>query len=113
MVAAIAFEMQRLIATEDAPLGRKVALELLRDPATPAKIRADLAVRFMALAGHVVPTTRQEAERKQLQELSAEELRKLVDEGEGELAARARDVSAPHGAPTDGALPPNTLDYLD
>lgn len=77
-------------------------LKTLRDDKnTPARTRADIGLKLMAMAGHGV-TERKADDSKQLSEMSSSELLAFVERNqaeidrlEAELAARAKEVSAP------------------
>lgn len=116
VAAAIHFEISRRLATEAAPLALSVALTLLRDQKTGARIRADLSLKLLQMAGHGAEKGRDTGNDKPLAEMSPDELRGFIDRNqaeidrlEGELAARAKDVSAPIARQLDA----KALNYLD
>ena len=65
-----------------------------------ARVRADLAIKVLDRAGHIAPTRKETPAQKALSEMSREELAAFIDRNEkeidrieGELGARAKDVS--------------------
>lgn len=120
VAAAISEAIQLDLAVVGAPMAYRVAKSLLADEMVSARVRADLSMKILDRAGHVVPTTRQKAADKPLSEMSQAELlafidrnQAAIDKAEGELAAAAKDVSAPAIAPTHQALDAKPLNYLD
>jgi hypothetical protein len=63
-------------------------------------VRADLSIKILDRAGHIAPTRKESPAQKALSEMSRDELASFIDRNqaeidkiEGELAARAKDVS--------------------
>ena len=101
VAGAISEAIQLDLQATMAPLAYRVAKTLLQDEQVSARVRADLAVKILDRAGHIAPTRKDDSGRpRALSELSREELAAFieknqaeVDRVEGELAARAKDVS--------------------
>jgi phage terminase small subunit len=95
IVAAIHSEISRQL-TVDARDARRVAVQMMNDPAVSDRVRADLAVKLLRLGGHVEPRSMPEETRhdKPLHEMTTEELRARAEQLEGEIASRARPISA-------------------
>lgn len=118
--SAIHLGVQRAIQ-DDAVISLRVLRDLQKDTATPARVRADIGIKMLALAGHVAPTTRSDGSpEKALSDMSPDELhayigrnQKEIERLESELAARAKDVSAPHSAPSPHTIDAKPLNYLD
>lgn len=116
---AIQAEVARLIIQEGAPLAYKVARKLIADEKTGDRVRADLAIKMLQLAG-VGQKHADQATDKPLNEMTTAELRATMDRNnaeierlESELAARATDVTASVSAPTDAPSDPKSLSFLD
>lgn len=102
VVAAIANDLQ----TNAAPLALKRMKELLEAKDTPARVIEGLIKAAFDRGGHPAARPRRvdSGADKTLNEMSAEDLRRFIDQAEGELASRAKPVnSAKPGAPTDQA----------
>jgi uncharacterized small protein (DUF1192 family) len=105
----------------DAPANLKVLRTIRDDETAPKGVRSDIAIKLMRLAGHIEPTKADDnGPTKQLSEMSADELRQYIERNqaeidriEGELAARAIDVSAPDSTPNEPIEQANPLNYLD
>ena len=100
VAAAISETIQLDLASVRAPLAYRVAKSLLQDESVSARVRADLAIKVLDRAGHIAPTRKETPAQKALSEMSREELaafiernEKEIDRIEGELGARAKDVS--------------------
>ena len=120
VAAAVHGEIQRQLTTEDAPASLRVLRRIRDDETAPVRVRADIGLKLLQLAGHVAPSDRNEAPGKQLQEMSAEELLAYIDRNqaeidrlEAELMSRAKDVSAPVSDPIEQVVDAKTLNYLD
>lgn len=118
-IAAALHEAVQMDLQADAAVNLKVLRSIRDDKEAPKGVRADIAIKLMRLAGHVEPTKHDKEAEKQLSEMSGEELRSYIERNqveidriEGELAARAMDVSAPASAPKDKAPDAKSLDYL-
>ena len=100
VAAAISETIQLDLASVRAPLAYRVAKSLLQDESVSARVRADLAIKVLDRAGHIAPTRKETPAQKALSEMSREELAAFIDRNEkeidrieGELGARAKDVS--------------------
>lgn len=84
-----------------APLAYRVAKSLLQDASISARVRADLSIKVLDRAGHIVPARKdQSSQHKSLSEMSRDELADFIasnqaeiDKIEAELASRAKDMS--------------------
>jgi phage terminase small subunit len=99
VAAAISESIQLDLAAVGAPLAYRVAKSLLQDEQV-ARVRADLSMKILDRAGHIAPTRKESPAQKALSEMSRDELASFIDRNqaeidkiEGELAARAKDVS--------------------
>jgi hypothetical protein len=100
----------KTLQVHGAPLGLRVLQEIARDEQAPKAVRADCAYKLLTLAGFVAPKAEAAAPgEKMLGEMSQDELRRIVDECENELAARAKPVSLP----TSAGLEVEALDIFD
>jgi hypothetical protein len=101
VLAAIHTEVRRKLVA-GAPIALSVIERLVKDEATPPKIRLDAAKTLLDRAGHIAPRAIVDKGTHELvlNELSIGELRQLADKLESELAGRAKDVS---GASDDPA----------
>jgi phage terminase small subunit len=79
----------------DAPLARRVLVDLAQDAHMNPKIRLEAAKTLLDRAGPVAPrpTTDKSTEHQALHEMSIEQLRALADKLEAELADRAMPVA--------------------
>jgi phage terminase small subunit len=79
----------------DAVIARRVAMEILQDKAASEKVRADLAVKMLRLAGHVEPraAVADNGPVKTLSEMSTDELRARAAQLEDEIASRAKPIT--------------------
>lgn len=116
IASAIHLEIQRLLALNDAPLARRVLLKILADDAAPPRTRADIGIKLLSMAGHGVRDGDKREHDKPLSDMSPDELRQLIDRNQSEierierdLAARAKDVSAPMPETIDA----KPLSYMD
>lgn len=105
VAAAVHAEVGRQLAA-DAVLARRVCVEILQNENTPPKIRADLGVKMLRLAGHVEPRAAiaDNGPVKTLSEMSTEELRARAAQLEDEIANRARPVSSAGAVPSAGQV---------
>ncbi|MTV13170.1 MULTISPECIES: hypothetical protein [Bradyrhizobium] len=102
VAAAVSESIQLDLAAVGAPLAYRVAKSLLQDEKVSARVRADLSMKVLDRAGHITPTRKDLVpQQKALAEMSREELAAFIernqaeiDKIEGELASRAKDVSA-------------------
>jgi phage terminase small subunit len=99
----------------DAPLARRVLVDLAQDAHMNPKIRLDAAKTLLDRAGHVAPrpTTDKSAEHQALHEMSIEQLRALADRLESELADRAKPVEPADSAQSDAEQAPALDQLLD
>jgi HPt (histidine-containing phosphotransfer) domain-containing protein len=100
VAAAISESIQLDLTAIGAPLAYRVAKSLLQDEQVSARVRADLSIKILDRAGHIAPTRKESPAQKALSEMSRDELASFIDRNqaeidkiEGELAARATDVS--------------------
>lgn len=119
VLTALHREVQRSLL-EDAPNNFRVMREIRDDDSAPKGVRVDVAKHLGRLAGHVEPTKPTDQADKPLSEMSADELRAYVERSqreidrlEGELASRAKDVSAPLSAPDTAPADAKPLTFLD
>ncbi len=120
VIAAIHHEVQRRLVAEAAPSSLQTLVDLKNDPATPPRVRADIGIQLMKMAGHVAPTTRDNAPGKQIHEMTREEMIAYIDRNQAEIDAAvnrlselATPVSAQHSAPKPMQVDANPLSYLD
>lgn len=105
-----------------------VSLTVLRkirdDDAAPARVRADIGLQLMKLAGHVAPTTREDRPQKALSDMTQAELlehiernQAAIEKAEAELMAKAKDItpadSVAHSVPKEHDTQAKSLNYLD
>jgi hypothetical protein len=117
-VAAAVHECMQLALQADAPVNLQTLRKIRDDEKAPAGVRSEIALKLMRLAGHVEPTKRDDSDaHRSLSEMTGEELRRYIDRNqeeidrlEGELAARAKPVSAPDSAPNESADDTNFLE---
>lgn len=119
VLAAVHQEMQRALIAE-APTSLRVLREIRDDKTAPARVRADIGIKILALAGHSAPERGESSLQKPLADMTRSELDTQlqanlaeIDRLEAELAARAKDVSAPASAPGDTNSEAKPLTYLD
>jgi uncharacterized small protein (DUF1192 family) len=117
---AIHLELSRRLTTAAAPLAYRVGMSLLKDEKTAARIRADIALKFLSMAGHGAKEGGNASHDKPLAEMTSSELHSYlernqaeIDRLEAELASRAKDVNASHNAQEPLVLDAKPLDYLD
>lgn len=120
---AVQVGVQRLLQI-DAPVNLRILRKIRDDDAAPARVRADIGLQLMKLAGHVAPTHRDDKPQKALSDMTQAELLEHIDrnqaaieKAEAELMAKAKDItpgdSVGHSVPTGGAAAPKPLNYLD
>lgn len=108
----------------DAHVNLKVLKKIRDDEAAPARVRADIGIKLLALAGHVQPTKRDDRPEKPLSEMTQAELlehiernQAAIDKAEAELMAKATDVTpatkAPDSVPSKASAGDKALSYLD
>lgn len=119
VLAALHSEIQRNLVA-DAPNSFRVLRQIRDDTAAPGRVRADVSIQLVKLAGHVQPTNRDALPDKQPGEMTREEMRNYIDRNKAELerleddlAKSAKDVSAQRGDQDQAGTPPKTLQFLD
>lgn len=120
IMEAVHQEVQRLLVSEEAPASLAVLRMLREDTATPPRVRADIGLQLMKMAGHVAPSHQADKPAKQFSEMTQAELLDYIDRNqaeiersEAELAARAKDVSAPNGPVEAPNADTKSLQFLD
>lgn len=102
---AIARRMRATLQNDAAPLAIKVLMQLTRDETVHAAIRRSAARDLLDRAGYVPPKAADaDVSDKSIAAMPADELAALVNKLEGELASRAKDVSAPNAPAIDDEL---------
>lgn len=89
--------METKLRFEAAPMAYRIMLRMLEDETTPKNVRVDIAKYLHSVAGYTPPKA-QEApaptkSEKDLNDMTTEELRAFISNGERELANRAQDVT--------------------
>jgi hypothetical protein len=94
VLPAIHTELGKQLAV-DAIIARRVAVKILQDESVSEKVRADLAVKMLRLAGHVEPRAAiaDNGPVKTLSEMSTDELRARAAQLEDEIASRAKPIT--------------------
>lgn len=120
VVAAIHEALQTELTSVIAPHAVRVAFELLREKTVSPRVRADIAFKFMGLAGHIAPTSKEKPQEKQIGEMSREELFAYIARNEaeiqkieGELADRATDVSEGVAKQPGAVIEAKPLSFLE
>lgn len=120
VAAAIHEALTHDIMTLGAPAAYHVAKTLMMNESVSPRVRADISFKILDRAGFIVPSSKQRAPDKALSEMTQSELLAFIernqaeiDKAEGELAAAAKDVSAPANAPKHQAFDAKPLNYLD
>lgn len=99
---ALSRRMRATLQNDAAPLAIKVLMELTRDETVHAAIRRSAARDLLDRAGYVPPKALEaDVNDKSIAAMPADELAALVNKLEGELASRAKDVSAPNAPGLD------------
>ena len=123
VMAALHEGIQRELES-DAATNLKILRDIRDDKQAPARVRADIGVKLLGLAGHIQPRGKNEGPQKAISEMSQAELLSYIDENqaaidkaEAELMAKAKDVSPAAGVtvdvPKQGTQDAKGLDYLD
>lgn len=117
--AAIFQGVQRALQA-DAAASLRVLRKIREDDAAPARVRADVSLQLMKLAGHTVPTTQEGKAQKALSDMTRDEMvafieqnQAAIDRAEQELMSRAKDISAPDSVPIEQGMTANPTEYLD
>jgi hypothetical protein len=120
VIAAVHAEVQRQLVVDDAPASLRVLRRIRDDDTAPARVRADIGLKMLALGGHVIKADKGNAPGKQLSEMTQSELLAYIEKNqaeldriESELAARAKDVSAQDSAQTLPIVDAKPLPFLD
>lgn len=99
VLAALHEGVQRELA-RDAPQNLKVLRDIRDDVAAPARVRADIGVKLLNMAGHITPRTKEDAPQKAISEMTQAELLAYIDRNqaaieraESELLAKAKDIT--------------------
>jgi phage terminase small subunit len=94
VLAALQIAVRRHLVT-DAPMARRVTVEIAQNEDISPKVRLDAAKTLLDRAGHVAPRPRSEDDRTQtpLHEMTTDELRELATRLEGEIAGRAKEIA--------------------
>jgi len=92
---AIAEGLSRRLITEGAPLAYSVLVKFARDETVSPRVRADSAKTLLDRAGFVPPKASEpvDASRKDLTEMTPDELRAVIAAAEARLAQEAKDVT--------------------
>lgn len=122
VLGAIHAGVQRKLQHE-AALSLGVLVKIRDDKDAPARVRADIGVKLMTMAGHA-PQRKSGHDDKPLSQMTQSEMIEFIERNqasveaaERELAARAKDIT-PHAGvtvsvPTPGAATAKPLNYLD
>lgn len=120
VVFAIHEAIQSDLISVAAPLAFRVAKSLLADEQVSARVRADIAFKFMDRAGHITPSNKAKPAQKALSEMTREEMLEFIDRNqaeidkiESELAERATVVSSPDKPPMPATIDAKPLSFLD
>lgn len=102
---AIERGVRERLATVYGPKAMGVLYDLTIDERAHPAIRRAAAKDLVSLAGYVAPKAPDAlGDDKSISSMSADELAQLVSKMEGELASRAKDVSAPNAPEVDSEL---------
>lgn len=119
-VRAAIFEGVQRALQSDASVNLKTLRKIRDDDAAPARVRADISLQLMKLAGHTVPTTQEGKAQKALSDMTRDEMvafieqnQAAIDRAEQELMSRAKDISAPDSVPSEPIVDANHTEYLD
>jgi phage terminase small subunit len=123
-VQAAVFEAVQQSLRADASVNLVVLRKIRDDDKAPARVRADIGLQLMKLAGHVAPTTRDDKPQKALSDMTQAELLEHIDrnqaaieKAEAELMAKAKDVtpgdSVSRSVPKTHDDHAKPLNYLD
>lgn len=99
--------MRGKLELEAAPQAYRILMNLMNDPTTDKRLRADIAKYLHTSAGYVPPkagTSIDDASREKApHEMSTEELHKFIEDGEAELGNRAGMIDV---TPTTSCVEP-------
>lgn len=94
VLAALQSEVRRNLVA-DAPMARRVIVEIANNAEISPKVRLDAAKILLERAGHVAPRAAAEKPADQpLHEMTTDQLRELAGRLEDEIAGRAKVISA-------------------
>jgi hypothetical protein len=123
VLAAIHAGVQRALQAEAAP--SLAVLKKIRDDDTaPARVRADIGAKLLAMAGHAPQRNKDGKDDKPISQMTQGELlefiernQRAIDDAEQQLANQAKDVTGAvivqAGVPDAATLEPSALNYLD
>lgn len=90
--------MRGKLELEAAPMAYRVLMEIMNDPTTDRRLRADVAKYLHTAAGYVPPKAADSPDdanrEKAPHEMTTEELHRFIEDGEKELADRAEPVQS-------------------
>lgn len=93
--------METKLQFEAAPMAYRIMLKMLEDETTPKNVRVDIAKYLHSVAGYTPPKAQdalpQTKTDKELQDMTTEELRSFIQDGEKVLANRSIDVTPSQG----------------
>lgn len=123
VLGAIHAGVQRKLQHE-AAISLTVLTQIRDDVTAPARVRADIGVKILAMAGHAPRTEREGQHDKPLSQMTQAEMIAFIDRNqaqveaaERELATRAKDITPPAGVqasvPKAKVVAAKPLDYLD
>lgn len=116
---ALQYGVNQMLAGDAGP-NLRVLRKIRDDEKAPARVRADIALKLLALAGYVAPTTLDDAPPKALSDMSQDELvdyinrnQEAIDRSERELMARAKDVSVTNSVAATQTTGPKPQSFLE
>ncbi len=123
VLAAIHAGVQELLV-QNAPASLKVLIGIQSDEKAPARVRADIGVKLMQMAGHVTPSGKDGKPVKPISEMTQGELlehirtnEEAIQRAELELAGKAKDITparvVPGNEPKVGQGAAKGVNYLD
>lgn len=123
VMAALHAGVQRAIE-QDAAVNLDVLRKIRDNDAAPARVRADIGIKLLSLAGHIAPRTKEDGPQKAISEMTQAELLAYIDRNqaaieraESELMAKARDITPAAGVsdsvPKRSDAQAKATDYLD
>lgn len=93
--------MEAKLQFEAAPIAYKVILEMAQDEKAPKSVRLDAAKYLHSVAGYTPPKAQEAVaptkHDKDLNDMTTEELRQYIQDGETALANRATDITPAQG----------------
>lgn len=108
----------------DGPVNLNVLRSIRDDSKAPARVRADIAIKMLNMAGHIIPRSKDDRPQKLLSEMTRDEMvafidenQKKIEQAEDALASRARDVTNGPGVtvsvPTAQPTADKAMSFLD